>query len=440
MKLNKYTKAELISKLNKIKNENIENNGNYINKLNSYLSMIWVFLIKFKSMLLKLTLISFLIRIFKKYRLFRRIWIILNSIIVTIFGISLIDNFGFDFIQHFFREIKFIISNTVDYLTNTHFYQYINKLFESNENPSSKTTFKSKSISENSIEKTRNDQNFGQSNRDSKISEWLKQEPEEKLDDIKESNNKYYYYIIALIVISALSWYYFDEIKTTGSSILEWIRSFQSGGDNNPDNNMGDIRDLRREKRLELENLVKGKTKETEEKLDNLIDKSKGKNVRIMSPSLEDLNKTVQESWDVSSPTSSISSDETIKASSSNLSETSSHVKSESPFPLENSFLENNISNKTLLNLTSNWRNVIKPELKDSIEYIEKHLPKSDLDDTTYITQLLEEINRKSTIYLNDLEVNKNKIQSSDLVYFTEISKNLDKWIEEMRSEISKFE
>jgi hypothetical protein len=34
-----------------------------------------------------------------------------------------------EFIQGFFRELAFIGANTLDYLSNTHFYQYLSKLF-----------------------------------------------------------------------------------------------------------------------------------------------------------------------------------------------------------------------------------------------------------------------------------------------------------------------
>lgn len=107
MNLNKNTKAELISKFRKLDSINETNKNSIINKLKSYLSLGLNFLIRFKTILLKITLISFLIKLFKKYSLLRRIWSILNTVIVTIFGISLLDNLGLDSISNFFKEIKF---------------------------------------------------------------------------------------------------------------------------------------------------------------------------------------------------------------------------------------------------------------------------------------------------------------------------------------------
>jgi hypothetical protein len=73
MNLNKNTKAELISKFRKLDSINETNKNSIINKLKSYLSLGLNFLIRFKTILLKITLISFLIKLFKKYSLLRRI-------------------------------------------------------------------------------------------------------------------------------------------------------------------------------------------------------------------------------------------------------------------------------------------------------------------------------------------------------------------------------
>ena len=93
--------------------------------------------------MLKLTLISLLINIFKKYRIFRRIWTLLNTIIVSIFGISLIDNFWIEFITNFIKETKIITYSIISYLSETHFYKYLSELFSVKEDiPSSEATNK----------------------------------------------------------------------------------------------------------------------------------------------------------------------------------------------------------------------------------------------------------------------------------------------------------
>jgi hypothetical protein len=128
---------------------------------------------------------------------------------VTIFGISLLDNFGIEFISNFFKEIKFIFSNTIDYLTNTHFYKYLTELFSTRNEASSKETNKNGSMMESNIGKTsRNEENIKENNRRSKISEIIKGE-EIKGEEIKnevesKSNNNKYYIIVGIIIASSL--------------------------------------------------------------------------------------------------------------------------------------------------------------------------------------------------------------------------------------------
>ena len=222
MNLNKFTKAELISKLKRsdVKNNNKINEGG--NNQTAFSKLIELIL-TFKNILIKLTLISFLIKIFKKYSLFRRLWTLLNTIVMGIFGISLIDNFGLDFITNFITEIKVIAYSITNYLSNTHFYSFIASLFSKKEEVTKEAEV---SLRERSVsgESSRNESKIGESKRNSKISEWLKPETEVIQE---ESNNKKYLIIAALLILAGLSWYYSDEIKTGGISIIEWIRSFR---------------------------------------------------------------------------------------------------------------------------------------------------------------------------------------------------------------------
>jgi hypothetical protein len=71
MNLNKYTKQELI---NKIKNTNKEKSQNsLLAQIKSYFSQIINLFQVLKHLILKLTLISLIINLFKNYRLFRKI-------------------------------------------------------------------------------------------------------------------------------------------------------------------------------------------------------------------------------------------------------------------------------------------------------------------------------------------------------------------------------
>jgi hypothetical protein len=79
MNLNKYTKAELISKYknlinnSKVTNSKDNNNNSILNNIRLYFSQLLDMILLFKNILIKLTLISFLIQIFRKHRMIEKI-------------------------------------------------------------------------------------------------------------------------------------------------------------------------------------------------------------------------------------------------------------------------------------------------------------------------------------------------------------------------------
>jgi len=96
-------------------------------------------------------------------------------------------------------------------------------------------------------------ENNGKSKRNSKISEWLK--PEAEIIEAEESNNTKYLIIAAMLILAGLSWYYSDEIKTGGISLIEWIRSFRPRPDGDS-NNVGDT--IRTDSAKDLKTRLKG--------------------------------------------------------------------------------------------------------------------------------------------------------------------------------------
>ena len=218
MNLNKFTKAELISKFKKLESKNSNSNNNNQSILNNIIEKILLL----KSVLIKITLISFLIKYLKKFNLFRRLWVILNTIVMSIFGISFLDNFGFEFISNFFKEIQTVTYSIVNYLSETHFYSFIASLFSKKEEVDNTTRISLREgVQPMSSEYTTNESKIRESKRNSKISEWLK--PEEEIHE--EKSNKKYYIIAGMLVISLLAWYYFDDIKPIGeTSDLEFAR------------------------------------------------------------------------------------------------------------------------------------------------------------------------------------------------------------------------
>lgn len=96
MNLNKFTKAELIQRFRKLETKHTENTLS--NNSSIFVSFMKT-LLYFKSLILKITLIAVLIKIFKKYSIIGRIWRVFNAIIMSIFGISFVDIYGSDVIN-----------------------------------------------------------------------------------------------------------------------------------------------------------------------------------------------------------------------------------------------------------------------------------------------------------------------------------------------------
>jgi hypothetical protein len=203
-----------------IKNSNVNNSNQ------SLFSRILDFILYFKGLILKFTLITIIIKSFKKYSIFR----FANWIILSIFGISLIDNFSFDFT----REIRSILSGITTYFSNTHFYSFIASIFSAKETATNqKISLRDRPLIEGfSDETTRNEI---KSKRNSKISEWLNPEPEVK----EEESNRKYYIIAALLILACLSWYYWDEIRTVTPTITNYFRRPRPGNDGTGTNNTG---------------------------------------------------------------------------------------------------------------------------------------------------------------------------------------------------------
>lgn len=166
----------------------------------------------FKSLILKLTLIALIIKWFKKFNIFRRIWVIFNTIVMTIFGISLLDVYGISIIAKFYLEFVSILGNIINYLTHTHFYAVLSGLW------ASKVEIKEPS---NVLGLGTNNKNATGSENSSKINDWFNKQ--EIVED--NSSNTKYYIIGALFLISCLAWYYYgDNIKNVADSGFDKIK------------------------------------------------------------------------------------------------------------------------------------------------------------------------------------------------------------------------
>jgi hypothetical protein len=120
-------------------------------------------------------------------------------------------------------------------------------------------------------------------------------------------------YLTSIIVVTSLTWYYSDELKSAGVSILDWIVSNwpKPSGDTGDNSNSSTT--------PTTTNIQSGSINSRSTSPDIILDDQRSK---LTSASLENLNEQAEKSWGerVTSPTSSTSSNETIKASSSNVS------------------------------------------------------------------------------------------------------------------------
>jgi hypothetical protein len=185
MNLNKLTKAELMLKFKKLQEatQSSKNTG------------IIAKLLLFKSLILKITIIAILIKTFKRYSILRKIWTVINTIIVSIFGISFMDIYGIN-----------IFSNILDTLRSTYVYSWFMAFFDSKqieEIPSRMRTINQTS--------TGNEKGSGMIEGFKKLV--IKEEIKIEEDDTPIYKNKWVL-IAIILMLSGLTWWYFgDEIK-----------------------------------------------------------------------------------------------------------------------------------------------------------------------------------------------------------------------------------
>jgi hypothetical protein len=460
MNLKKYTKADLISKVenlqNKMNSKSTRTNSKFlINQIKVYFSQVWDLILTFKNLLFKLTLISLIIKYFKKIKLIRKIWIIINTIVMGIFGISIFENSLFDFFSNIIYEIRFISGNIIDYLTNTNFYKYLNNLFSNNKIIENKDIIENKEIINNKnklVNKNENDlneytkkiktENQKWKNKlledtKSKLANWINPVKEVIEQPDIESNYKKYLYLTAIIITTSLTWYYSDEIKTNFTALMEWLMSFRTGpgdGTGNDSNNSSTHIETNFQSKLE---------KSTVSEKIELIDLSnKGKTIDISnlseseierrgftSPSLDDLNKNVTEDWKIRSmspSSSSTSSTETITPSSF------------TSFNIDN---EKMSSISGLKQLTELVQELDPQKVSEKMEWIENNL--KDIDNNEIKNKIIESF--KDIQFINDefnskFDIIKSKGLLNDNFKLNQIefqNKKIQNWIEKYSDEIN---
>lgn len=206
--LNKYNKHELIAKIKKL-----DSNSKDTNKIG-----LVELILQLKSWLLKLTIITLIIKYFKKYTFISKILRFFNWIILSIFGISLVDNISLSFITDYFSEIRLILSFITAYFTTTYFYGYLTSMWSGLKLINDPKNYKWESSSVYPSSEF-NERTFRESKRNSKIIEWLNDKEDFKKDD--SNNNNKYYILLLLLLLGGTSWYYWGpDISIPGWGLI----------------------------------------------------------------------------------------------------------------------------------------------------------------------------------------------------------------------------
>lgn len=419
--LNKFTKAELINKYNKLENQN----SNQTQSKYQWIFNIIDKILLFKSLILKITLISLIIRWINKYSLVNKFWHIFSLLANTLLGFTLIDIYALD---------------VISWIKDTSIYRWYSELFST---PDIITNKEAKEDIPSRMSETNQNSNENQTNsqRSSRIIEWINRDSEktkvndlevlnqEEFNSIEETNNyKYYFMFGSIVIISGVAvWCYYNDIKPGDASnaVVEKIRSFRSWFNNDSnniiDNNTGN-------------NQVNISTNINEDiqLTDNVISQPSNNNQSsvLTSPSLENLNEQAETSWsEISSP----DSDKTVTPAS--ISESNASSSSASSSSSSSSLL--NASNL----IKNNWRTKLSKECNDKINFIESTLNSDiDLEEglklSDYYAFIINEYNKEIEVYnyiktepVNNLEM-LNGLKES-MFYFRE-------WIAEYQNKIFK--
>lgn len=173
-------------------------------------------IILFKSLILKITLIALLIKIFRKYKIFRVLWRFTNWVIVSLFGFSVMDIYGINFISDIFT-----------YLRESSIYLWISSLL-GNQSEVKNIPSRLKTINHDT---TRNESNETLVQR---IKEIIHREPEVITEDETPIYKNRYVITVAILLLLGLTyWGFKDSIDPVISDSIDKLQIFRSGANRN---------------------------------------------------------------------------------------------------------------------------------------------------------------------------------------------------------------
>lgn len=462
IKLDKLSKSELLEKFKELSSQkSLENlkSETEVNFKDFYVKLI-KFFSKFYSLLTKITLFTIIFKILKKIRLVRFIFGLFNSLLALIFGIAYLDIYGFEDI---YNKIVYYWNQYIDLIHETKIYKVFSKFLKS---------FKEEDIIKSEVKEIKKPEikkEEIENNSESLFSSTWENETKHveenrentwdfrKIDEIDEIDKPFYknpYFIVTLTIVSAsLIYYYSDEIVTSTYLAYEWLINHRPwrrrDGDNGPDNIGGgnsDNNSTPTGSNIQLEDLTTENLEKLEhdkEVLSKNMDDLKGKGKVLTSPSLEDLNKQASESWgnpieeyfkleETPGSPSSSSSIETITPF--NTKSTVEAIIEKAPESSNNSSIETIIES-----IKPDWTTKLDNETKITVDYVEKHFPKTELDDNVEnIRKMIKEVelsNMNFSAQAKDLGGS-----STELFAKLEIAKNTNAWVEEMLEKLNNLE
>jgi hypothetical protein len=181
------------------------------NKTTNKSNLIVEYILFFKSLILKITLIALLIKIFKNYRIFRVLWRFTNWIAVSIFGCSLMDLYGIDYLANIIDWIK---NNSLTQLFKTK----IENIEQVKEIPSSLKTYKRTTTGNEESKKIGDCYN-----------RLLNREPEVIIEDETPIYKNRYVITLAILLLLGLTyWGFKDSIDPVISDSIEKLQFFRS--------------------------------------------------------------------------------------------------------------------------------------------------------------------------------------------------------------------
>ena len=232
MNLEKYTKAELISKLQKLQHlekleksdlkkssvkENIPTNDSKTKSDSSF----WSILTKIKLWILSWAIITFLIRLFRNYKSLRNILRIINYVILSLFGVSMFQMLGGPMLlqlKNYFYVITQLWLETIEY-----FNEFLGRVFNQTDAiPSTRVIYKKPIDNDWKAE-------FKEADRQKALKEWMEKH------GYKEKEESHYKMIILCILAFgaavAIWWYGKDalDLLSPMAGIGEIIRNILRG-------------------------------------------------------------------------------------------------------------------------------------------------------------------------------------------------------------------